>query len=179
MDPFVGEIRLMPFNFAPRGWAMCDGSLLAISRSTALFALLGTQYGGDGRTTFALPDLRGRAVVGAGQGPGLSAYPQGTRTGTENVTLNTQQLPAHTHSLASTPLVPVSTDSGTATSPAGGFFASLGSQYGDSSGGGNMAATVLNGPSTSAGSSASHPNLMPFLVLNYCIATEGVFPQRQ
>jgi microcystin-dependent protein len=172
MDPLLGEIRLMALNFPPRGWAFCQGQLMAISQNTALFSLLGTTYGGDGRTTFALPDLRGR--TGMGQNP--ATYPLGTMTGTETVTLAPSAMPAHTHTLSST--VPVSTTAGTATSPAGGFFAQAGAQYGDSADGGNMAATLLNGSSTPAGGSQPHENRMPFLVLNYCIALQGDFPIR-
>lgn len=177
MDPFVGEIRLISFPFAPRGWALCDGSLLPISQNTALFALLGTQYGGNGQSTFGLPDLRGRAVVGAGQGAGLTNYVQGASTGTESVTLLSPNLPAHTHALSAT--VPVSTAAGASSSPASGYFAAVNSQYGDSAGGGNMAPALLNGNSAPAGSSQPHENRMPFLVLNYCIALQGIFPQRQ
>ncbi|GAB3843850.1 tail fiber protein [Hymenobacter terrigena] len=177
MDPFVGEIRLLPFNFAPSGWALCQGQLMSISQNTALFSLLGTQYGGDGRTTFGLPDLRGRAMVGMGQGAGLTNYPQGTMVGTESVTLLSNQLPAHTHTFSAT--VPVSTVAGDNNSPAAGYFATGNSQYGDSGGGGNMAAGLLNGTSAPTGGSQAHENRMPFLVLNYCIATQGVFPQRQ
>ncbi|MBH8559026.1 phage tail protein [Hymenobacter negativus] len=172
MDPFVGEIRLLPYSYPPYGWALCNGAILPISQNTALFSLLGTRYGGNGTTTFALPDLRGRAMMGMS-----SNYPQGTVTGTESVTLNNTQLAAHNHTLAAT--VAVSTDAGTSTTPAGGYFASLGSQYGDSGGGGNMAAGLLNGTSSSVGGNQPHENRMPFLTLNYCIALQGVFPQRQ
>lgn len=178
MDPILGEIRLLPFNFAPRGWALCQGQTLSIAQNSALFALLGTQYGGDGRTTFGLPDLRGRAALGMGQGQGLSLYPLGTMTGTESVTLFTANLPAHTHPLSGA-TVPVSTAAGTTNSPAGGYFAPAAGQYGDSGGGGNMAAGLLNGTSGSTGDGGAHENRMPFLVLNYCIALQGVFPQRK
>src|SRR4051795_6561359 len=96
-DPFVAEIRIFPFNFAPKGWAFCNGQILPISQNTALFSLLGTMYGGNGQTTFALPDLRGRAVLGPGQGPGLSGRTQGELAGAENVTLIQGQMPAHQH----------------------------------------------------------------------------------
>jgi microcystin-dependent protein len=179
MDPFLGEIRIMPFPFTTRGWAACDGRLIAISQNTALFALLGTQYGGDGRTTFALPDLRGRAIVGAGQGPGLSSYPQGTRIGTETVTLNSTQLPAHTHALG-TPTVAVSGATATASSPAGGFFTKVSPEtFGTGTGNGPMAANMVNGPTTAVGGSQAHENRMPYLTLSYFIAVQGVFPQRQ
>lgn len=183
MDPFLGEIRLMPYggpsgSYIPNGWAQCNGQLLSIRQNTALFSLLGTQYGGDGVNTFALPDLRGRAAVGAGQGQGLTQYTQGTATGMENVPLQAPQLPAHDHTLTSTPLVPASTDAGSAASPVGGYFAPLNGQYGDG-GGSKMAATLLNGSSTPAGGSTTHANSMPYLVLSYYIATLGIFPQRQ
>src|SRR3954470_21278546 len=96
-SPFIGEIRLFPYNFAPRGWAFCSGQILPISQNTALFSLLGTTYGGNGQTTFALPDLRGRAAISSGQGPGLSSYTIGEVGGVESVTLNTQQMPQHQH----------------------------------------------------------------------------------
>src|SRR4051812_113885 len=98
--PFLGEIRMVGFNFAPRGWALCNGQILSIAQNTALFSILGTTYGGNGQTTFALPDLRGRVPVSAGQGPGLSSYDLGQVTGSENVTLTVQQLPAHSHNIA-------------------------------------------------------------------------------
>ena len=178
MDPFVGEIRLLPFNFAPRGWAFCQGQLLTIQSNTALFALLGTQYGGNGSTTFGLPNLQGRAIVGIGQGVGLTNYAIGNMVGTESVTLNLAQLPVHNHP-SSGVTVPVSTVAGGANSPAGGYFAPANNQYGDLGGGGNMAAGLLNGSSAGTGGSIAHENRLPFLVLNYCIATQGVFPQRQ
>ncbi|MEX1309383.1 MAG: tail fiber protein, partial [Candidatus Sulfomarinibacteraceae bacterium] len=103
-SPFIGQIQLFGFNFPPRGWAFCEGQLLAISSNTALFSLLGTTFGGDGRTTFGLPDLRGRSAVGVGNGPGLSSVSWGQRSGAENVTLNVNTLPSHTHSAAVTGL---------------------------------------------------------------------------
>jgi len=162
----------MAINFAPRGWMACQGQLMSISQNTALFSLLGTTYGGDGRTTFALPDLRGRTSMGQSAG----TYPLGTQTGTEAVTLSVNELPGHTHMLSST--VPVNTAAGTTTSPTGGFFALASSQYGDSADGGNMAATLLNGKSDATGGSQPHENRMPYLVLNYFIATQGQFPIR-
>ena len=98
-DPFVGEIRLFPFSFAPKGWALCEGQVLSISQNTALFSLLGTTYGGDGRTTFALPDLRGRVAISSGQGSGLGMYPLGEFGGTETVSLAESQMPAHNHQM--------------------------------------------------------------------------------
>lgn len=178
MDPFLGEIRLMPYvnNFITRGWAPCQGQLLSISQNTALFSLLGIQYGGDGRTTFGLPDLRGRAIVGMGQGPGLSSYPQGALAGTESVTLTSAQLPAHTHSLSGS--VPVSTDAGTQSAPTSGYFAREGSEaYGPTANNGNMA-PMLSGTTQPVGSSQAHDNHMPYLGVGYFIALQGVFPQR-
>jgi len=177
MDPFVGEIRLMAINFPPRGWAFCQGQLMPISQNTALFSLLGTTYGGDGRTTFGLPDLRGRTGVGVGQGPGLTNYPLGVKVGAESVTLQTSQLPAHTHAFTST--VPTNSDLGTELTPTGGYLAAATSpQYNENSGGQPMAADLVTGQSAAAGNGQAHENRMPFLALNYCIALQGVFPQR-
>ena len=179
MDPFVGEIRLMPYSFAPRGWQLCDGSLLQIRQNTALFSLLGTRYGGDGQNTFAIPDLRGRAAVGMGQGPGLTNYPQGTKAGTEAVTLQLQQMPAHIHSMTGSATLPASTGSGAKSTPTGNYFAKEPvEQYGQAANGGNTK-PMLNGTTSAAGGGQPHENRMPFLVMNYCIALQGVFPQRQ
>jgi microcystin-dependent protein len=178
MDPFVGEIRLMAINFPPRGWALCQGQLLPISQNTALFSLLGTRYGGDGRTNFALPDLRGRTALGVGQGPGTSNYSQGEVTGTESVTLQIPEMPAHMHTVTGT--VAANSALGTANTPANGYLAASSSaQYSENPGGGQpMAADLVGGQTALAGSSLPHENRMPFLVLNYCIALQGVFPQR-
>ncbi|RYY14459.1 MAG: phage tail protein [Cytophagaceae bacterium] len=179
MDPFVGEIRLMAITFAPRGWAACQGQTMSIAQNTALFSLLGTQYGGDGRTTFGLPNLSGRTYVGAGQGAGLSPYPQGAATGTEGVTLTLDQMPAHTHTLTPTTL-PVNTGTGGQSTPVGGYYAQApGSTPYSLDGGGNMAPDVLTGMATPIGNGQAHENRMPFLTLQYCIATQGIFPQRQ
>jgi microcystin-dependent protein len=177
MDPFVGEIRLMAINFPPRGWAFCLGQLMPINQNTALFSLLGTTYGGDGRTTFALPDLRGRSALGIGQGPGLSSYVQGVQTGTEAVTLQVAQMPAHIHSVTGT--VAANSAIGTATSPANGYLAAAGSpQYSENSGGQPMADDLVSGQTDTVGGNEPHENRMPYLALNYCIALQGVFPQR-
>src|SRR3546814_1398233 len=117
MEPFLGQIMMVGFNFAPRGWALCQGQLLPISQNQALFSLLGTTYGGDGRTTFALPDLRGRCAIGMGQGPGLANYTQGEMAGQENVTLISTQMPQHTHSLAA------SSTNGTVSDPTNAVIA--------------------------------------------------------
>jgi microcystin-dependent protein len=166
--PFLGEIIMLACDYAPRGYAFCQGQLLPISQYNALFALLGITYGGDGRSTFGLPDLRGCLPIGAGQGPGLSPYSLGQRGGTEAETLTPNQLPAHTHALA------YSTDLGTAASPEGGYLASNASglaQY-EAAGTGSMA------PTNSQGSGEAHSNMQPFLALNFCIALQGIFPAR-
>jgi microcystin-dependent protein len=164
-EPFLGEIRVFGFNFNPRGWAMCAGQLMPISQNTALFSLLGTQYGGNGQTTFALPDLQGRVAVGQGSGPGLSPYIIGEVAGSENVILSQSQLPAHIHTQ------PVTNSAGTTTRPhnsvpaAGGSYAAAGD-------GGAFVATSI------AGSGSPVEILQPLLVLNYCIALVGIFPSR-
>ncbi|GAB3588208.1 tail fiber protein [Hymenobacter daeguensis] len=151
---------------------------MSISQNAALFSLLGTQYGGDGRSTFGLPDLRGRAALGVGQGPGLSTYTQGEQTGTESVTLQGPEMPAHIHAVTGS--VAASSAVGTATVPANGYLASAASpQYSENPGGGAaMADDLVSGQTNTVGSSQPHENRMPFLVLNYCIALQGVFPQR-
>ncbi|PRY22446.1 microcystin-dependent protein [Spirosoma oryzae] len=178
MDPFLGEIRLLPFRAAPRGWALCQGQLLAIRQNTALFSLLGTNYGGDGKTTFALPDLRGRAAVGTGQGAGLSDYSLGEATGVPSVTLLNTEMPMHTHTLLAT--LNASSSNAGATSPAGGVFAasSNNNEYTEGQGAVSLAADFVSGSSNGAGNGLPHENMMPYLTLNYCIALQGVFPPR-
>jgi len=163
-DPFLGEIRPFAFGFPPKGWASCDGQLLPIAQNTALFSLLGTMYGGDGRTTFALPDLRGRAGMHVN-----SAHTQGERGGQESVTLTTAQIPPHSHTAN------CSNVAGTQTSPAGKFWAqdSGGNVVFSSTGGATMAATAAGNVG-----GAPHPNMQPYLVVNYCIALQGIFPSR-
>lgn len=169
-NPFIGQVIMFGGNFAPINWAFCDGSLQSIAQNTALFSLLGTTYGGNGQTTFALPDLRGRVPIGMGQGPGLSPYTIGETGGVENVTLTTNQLPAHTHTAACT------TDIGDTTNPAGNFWAAqpaLGS-YTAPPGGSAMDSGSVN----TAGSSQPHNNIIPYQSINYVIALFGVFPSR-
>ena len=177
-EPFIGEIIMFAGNFAPRGWAFCNGQLLSIAQNTALFSILGTTYGGNGQTTFALPDLRGRVPLHSGndsQGPGLSSYALGEQTGTESVTLLTTQMPAHTHVLAA------NTAAGTATEPAGNYIAGVA----DANSGGLFPAfeattNTTMGPLaiSPAGGSQPHGNIQPILALNFIIATEGIFPSR-
>lgn len=164
-EPFVGEIRPFGFQFAPRGWMECNGQLLAISQYQALFSLLGAMYGGDGRTTFGLPDLRGRAAMHVGQ-----THAQGQRGGVENVVLTAAQLPQHTHA-AECSNVPA-----TQTSPAGKFWAqdANGNVVFNNTGGTTMAPTAIE----NTGGGQPHQNMQPYLVVNYCIAVEGVYPSR-
>jgi microcystin-dependent protein len=170
MDPFIGQITTFGFNFAPRGWAFCEGQLMPISQNTALFSLLGTIYGGDGRTTFALPDLRGRVIIGPGRGPGLSDYRLGTRGGAETVTLTTAEMPSHNH--------------GFALGDAGASPAGTNALIGKTTG----ADTIFNGTSGNAqlagsaisntGGGQAHENRMPYLAMHNCIALVGIFPSR-
>jgi microcystin-dependent protein len=176
-NPYLGEIRAFSFGFAPKGWSMCNGQTIAISQFTALFSLLGTTYGGNGQTTFALPNLQGRAAVNWGQGPGLSNYDLGELTGTETVTLTSQQMPQHNHMWAADSAV------GDAPSPLGNFLAGAKiptnnvqlATYGAAGG-----ATVPLAPTMLAttGNNVGHSNMQPFLVVNFCIAMVGIFPSR-
>lgn len=171
-DPFVAEIRIFPFNFAPRGWAFCDGQLMPLSQNTALFSLLGTVYGGDGETNFALPDLQGSAAMHPGQGPGLSERMLGDSDGQEHVTLLESEIPAHSHA------VRASNSPGDSPTPAGNTLARFGSlnayhQTTDS----NLTPMA---PQSLASAGAGHPhdNMQPYLTFNFCIALQGVFPPR-
>lgn len=166
MDPFLGEIRLFGGNFAPQDWAFCNGQLLPISQNQALFSLLGTQYGGDGRTTFALPDLRGRCAPHPGMG-----LVQGQSGGSETVTLQSQHLPAHGH-------LPRCAAQGGTDKPSGGYWAGDGSgntaAYAPASDGTPLAASAL----APAGGGQPHENMQPFLALNFIIALSGIYPSR-
>lgn len=169
-NPYLGEISLVGWNFPARGWALCEGQLLAIAQYTALFSLLGTTFGGDGRTTFGLPDLRGRGIVGVGNGPGLTPTTWGQRGGVESVTLTTPQLPSHTHSQ------PVSDAAGNNRAPNGlapAIDASGNRNFTPDAGGGAQLV-----PMNAAGGSQSHENRPPLLAMNYQIALQGVFPSR-
>ncbi len=177
MDPFLGEIRAVGFNYAPYGWAFCQGQLLSIAQNTALYSILGITYGGDGRVNFALPDLRGRVIVNSGQAPGSSPYYQGQTGGQDTVTLTPEQNPQHTHSLDAI-RVPVSENSPNSSSPAKNVLAQTDNAHYGSSTSGQMAAGSLSGTASFIGEGASHDNHMPYLALNYIIALQGVFPQR-
>lgn len=168
-DAYIGEIRIFGFDFAPRFWAACNGQLLSIQQNAALFSILGTTYGGNGSTTFALPDLRGRTPVHWGQGPGLSAYNLGQVGGSENVTLTSTQLPQHTH------VVNASSNTADLSSPDTNFFAS-GGQAVYNSGAPDAAMSPLAMLPT--GGSQPHPNLAPYSVLNFSICLAGIFPSR-
>jgi microcystin-dependent protein len=171
-DPFLGQIMCAGFNFAPRGWAELNGQLLSIAQNTALFALLGTQYGGNGQTTFALPDMRGRVLIHAGQGPGLTARSQGESAGAEQVVLNNAQLPTHSHIV--TPMG--SNADATLVSPANGVAATKARTTLYAPGPGTVPMSpVLTSP---AGSSAPVPNMQPYLTVKCFIAVSGVFPAR-
>ena len=174
-DPFVAEIRIFPFNFAPKGWAFCDGQILPLSQNTALFSLLGTTYGGNGQSTFALPDLQGRAAIHAGQGPGLSLYDLGQEGGETAVTVIQSEMPAHNHAAN------CRNGSGTNfTTPVGNIWANAAFGRGGINLYSNVAASGTMSPFAAqpSGGSQPHNNMQPYLTLNYCIALQGVFPPR-
>jgi microcystin-dependent protein len=171
MDPFVAEIRIFPFNFAPKGWAFCDGQILPLSQNTALFSLLGTTYGGNGKSNFALPDLQGRVPMHPGQGPGLSLHDLGESGGSDTVSLLESEIPSHSHSL------------GAQTIPLGGVTSGAGAVLNRPASGNlyNTAGPLVSMAPESlspAGGDQPHNNLMPYLTLNFCIALQGVYPPR-
>jgi microcystin-dependent protein len=179
MDPFVAEIRIFPFNFAPKGWAFCDGQLLPISQNTALFSLLGTTYGGDGKSTFALPNLQGNVPMFYGQGQGLSLYSIGEEGGSPTVTILGTEMPSHNHTVMAT------TVKATQSAPNGNMLAE--GAYSNQTSSGNLAYyTAATTPQVQmnalmvapAGNSFPHNNMMPYLTLNFCIALQGVYPPR-
>jgi microcystin-dependent protein len=174
MDPFIAEIRMFGCNFAPRGWAQCNGQILAIAQNTALFSLLGTTYGGNGQTTFALPNLQGRAPIHTGQGPGLPNYDLGQQSGVQSVTLLQSEMPIHNHQAMA------SNTDGVEASPVANVWAGPGADrdlhwYSPTGGG---TATMHPNSIGIAGGSQPHNNMQPYLVVTYCIAVEGVFPSR-
>ena len=169
-DPFIGEIRIFAGNFAPSGWAFCDGQLLAVSQNDALFSLFGTMYGGDGRTTFGLPDLRGRIPIHQGQGPGLTNRRLGEKAGSETSTVSQAEMPSHTHAVRGT------SDFAGDTAPANNLPATVagGNLYSDASPG-----VALAGNSVEAsGGGQPHANLMPFKCIHFIVALFGVYPSR-
>jgi microcystin-dependent protein len=171
MDPFVAEIRIFPFNFAPKGWAFCDGQLLPLSQNTALFSLLGTTYGGDGKSNFALPDMQGNAPMHPGQGPGLSLHDLGETGGSETVTLLESEIPGHSHNITA------SSQDGLDSHPVNNFLAQgIGINLYVNAG---TTPVNMNDNSLSpAGGDQPHNNMQPYLTLNFCIALQGVFPPR-
>ena len=177
-DQFVAEIRIFPFSFPPKGWAFCNGQLMPISQNTALFSLLGTTYGGDGKSTFALPDMQSRAPMQPGKGQGLSERDLGEAAGSETVTLLASEIPVHTHSMLGRAAAGATTD------PAGAAPANMSWLAGASFGAVNgystsvPADTAMNATLGVSGGSLPHSNMQPYLTLNYCIALQGVFPQR-
>ncbi|WP_019987748.1 phage tail protein [Rudanella lutea] len=173
MEVFIGMIGLFGFNFPPKDWAFCNGQLLSISQNSALFALLGTTYGGNGQTTFALPDLRGRTPIGMGNGPGLTPRTIGEMSGSENVTLLQTQMPQHNH------LMNVSNLAGTNTSPENSVIA-VASVSGEPLAGYSSTIDTTANPMAigMAGGTQPHNNMQPYLAMNYCIALYGIFPSR-
>ncbi len=169
-EPFIGQIQMFAGNFAPRGWALCHGQLLSISSNEALFSLIGTIYGGDGRTTFGLPDLRGRAAMGEGSGPGLSSRRLGQKLGRETNTLNVAQLPSHSHTVAAQ----VNTDAAAVTAPANHFLAPAEAYATAGTAGAHLGGVTCG----NTGGSQPVNNIEPSQVLNYIIALVGIYPSR-
>jgi len=169
-DPFVAEIRIVPFNFAPKGWAFCDGQLLPLSQNTALFSLLGTTYGGNGKSNFALPDMQGRSPMQPGQGPGLSLHDLGESAGQETVTLLQSEMPAHSHTGRG------SSTAGLQRTPVGYYPAAAAGR--GTSLYKNTATTAIMVPLSPTGGNQPHNNRQPYLTLNFVIALQGVFPPR-
>jgi len=173
-DPFVAEIRIFPFNFAPKGWAWCDGQILPLSQNTALFSLLGTTYGGDGKSNFALPNLQGSAPMQWGQGPGLSLRDLGEQSGTETVTLLESEIPSHTHRP-----IKANTDGGDQNPPTGNVWSLGGAILGLKLYNSGGAGPIMHPAALSmVGSSFPHNNMSPYLTLYFNIALQGVYPPR-
>jgi microcystin-dependent protein len=173
-EPFLAEIVMFGANFAPRGWAYCEGQLLPINQNSALFSLLGTIYGGDGRTTFALPDLRGRVPIQPGNGPGLSSYTLGERGGAERVTLTIAEMPSHNHSVT----LHGERGASTSTNPAGNLLANGNSYAAHNSANPEPAMASQSITQANIGGGQSHYNIQPFLCVNFIIALQGTFPSR-
>lgn len=172
-DPFVAEIRIFPFNFAPKGWAFCDGQLIPLSQNTALFSLLGTTYGGDGKSTFALPDLQGRAPMHPSQGPGLRLHDLGETGGSETVSLLESEIPAHSHGMRA------SSDDGDLKAPTPGrSLARSTSGFAWHSDTTQNLVGLAPQALAPAGGDQPHNNMQPYLTFNFCIAMQGVFPPR-
>mmetsp|Transcript_23975 Transcript_23975/g.43842 ORF Transcript_23975/g.43842 Transcript_23975/m.43842 type:complete len:177 (-) Transcript_23975:941-1471(-) len=173
-EPFLGEVKLVGWNFAARGYALCEGQLLPIAQNTALFSLLGTIYGGDGRTTFALPDLRGRVAMQFGRGPGLSDYRIGQKSGAEEVTLTVAEMPQHNHS----PRLQAEGRAGNSDDPTNNMFGKHADAFRSQVAADDVPMNPATVVSNSMGGSQPHYNMQPFLVMNYQIALVGIFPSR-
>ncbi|MEO1038157.1 MAG: tail fiber protein [Pseudomonadota bacterium] len=172
-DNFIGEVRIFPYpSFCPRSWTPAHGQLLSIAQNTALFSLYGTTFGGDGRSTFGVPDLRGRAPMGEGRGPGLTARIQGQKFGSEQVTLTVAQMPAHNH------YVRASSAGANSASFANAGWGSFGSAFAAYRSGGTLDQQANSSALSMAGGDQPHFNMQPSLVLRYCVATEGLYPSR-
>lgn len=171
MDPFVAEIRIFPFNFAPKGWAFCDGQILPLSQNTALFSLLGTTYGGDGKSNFALPNMQGNAPMHPGQGPGLSLHDLGETGGSDTVSLLESEIPSHAHTFRADVLDIADTN---VVSPNASFALSSGGTLYQSTANVSLSGSAL----APAGGDQPHNNMQPYLTLNFCIALQGVYPPR-
>lgn len=179
VNPYLSNVTIFAGNFAPLYWAFCNGSLQSIAQNTALFSLIGTTYGGDGQTTFALPDLRGRFALHPGQGPGLPFYDLGQVGGTENTTLLTPNLPAHNHVVLSVTGSPgAMLDVGSSASPAGAVPATLSERYSTAAGDAPMAPDIVNTVTPVVGGSQPVSNLSPYIAMNYIICVEGIYPSR-
>ncbi len=173
VDPYIGQIMPWAGNFAPRNWAFCDGQFMAISQNDALFSIIGTMYGGDGHTTFALPDLRGRMPIHFGDGPGLTPRQIGQRAGTETAFLDVTQIPSHNHVLT------CNSGEGDQQNPSNNYFASGKIESLDTTLYEDTATTTLSQQAvTAAGAGQAHTNMPPFIAINYCIALYGVYPPR-
>jgi microcystin-dependent protein len=170
MDPFVAEIRIFPFNFAPKGWAFCDGQILPLSQNTALFSLLGTTYGGDGKSNFALPNMQGNAPMHPGQGPGLSLHDLGETGGSETVSLLESEIPSHSHAMNASKADAIDTNANNELFAKGigiGMYAAA-----------NNLTPLADTMIAPAGGDQPHNNMQPYLTLNFCIALQGVYPPR-
>ncbi|UCS92359.1 tail fiber protein [Echinicola marina] len=178
-EPFIGEVKLFAFNFAPRGYSLCEGQVLPISTNTALFSLIGTYYGGNGTTTFALPDLRGRMPIGQHQGPGLPNYTIGEKGGTTSTNILTSNLPAHEHSAAPVNVkIPVSSNLAEESSPVDGYLALSTSENYNSNPNAFYGNVQVSGTTGITGGNIPISIVNPFLAMNYSIATVGIFPSR-
>ena len=180
MEPMIGEVRIFAGTFAPRSWAFCNGQLLAINQNQALFSILGTTYGGDGRTTFALPDLRGRVAIGEGSGPGLSNRPLGQRSGHETHRLTTPEMPSHNHNASLSVTVGSNTETADSNEASGRVLGAGSNVYNSEAAedGENLGGVTATGQVLNNGGSQAHNNMQPYLTVHYIIALQGLFPAR-